>query len=112
MIINKKDIIRMNQEIGESGEISNENSLDYLFSIMKAEKSWLYELSYIARGILVDHIFRDGNKRTAFILIISYFEDKGLNYDKDIIYNFVYKISKNNIIDINKILRLIKNGIK
>ena len=111
-MINKKDVIRINQEVGENGEFSNESSLDFVFSIAKAEKSWLYELSYFVRNILTDHVFMDGNKRTAFILIITYFEDKGLGYDKDIIYKLVYKISKKNINNINKVMGMIKNAIK
>ena len=53
-MINKKDVIRINQEVGENGEFSNESSLDFVFSIAKAEKSWLYELSYFVRNILTD----------------------------------------------------------
>ncbi|MFC1697991.1 hypothetical protein ACFL1H_06635, partial [Nanoarchaeota archaeon] len=66
-MINKKDIIRINQEIGETGELSNESSLDFALHMIKHKKSWLYELSYLIRSILVDHVFKDGNKRTALV---------------------------------------------
>lgn len=110
-MFNKKDIIRLNQEIGLSGKLQNESSLDFALSIVKEKKSWLYELSYLVRGIIVDHVFEDGNKRTSLALIITYFDLKGLEYDREKVVKSVYQISKNSITDINKIMRIIKNGI-
>lgn len=110
MDISRKDIISLNMEIGESGEFQNESSLDFALSIIKHKKSWLYELSYLARSLLVDHAFRDGNKRTALALILAYFDDKGIECDKQKIANIVHRISKKNINDINKVARLIKSG--
>jgi len=109
--INKKDLIRINQEIGESGNFHNENTLDFALSIIKQKKSWLFELSYLVRSLLVDHVFRDGNKRTALILLTTYLEDRKLEYDKDRIIKVFWNISKKNVTDINKIMRLIKSII-
>ena len=109
--LNKKDLIGINQEVGSSGKFHNESSIDFALSIVKQKKSWLYELSYIARSLLVDHCFEDGNKRTAIIVIIAYFENNGLDYDKDKLIRVVWSISKKNISDINKMMRLIKNAI-
>lgn len=109
--INKKDIIRINQEIGENGSFSNESSLDFALSIIKRKKSWLYELSYLIRSLLVDHAFEDGNKRTAMIILVTYLKNKDLEYDKDKIIKVFWNISKKNITDINKIMRLIKGII-
>ena len=104
-VYNKKDIIGINQEVGESGDFNNESSLDFSLSIIKDKKSWLFELSYIIRCLLIDHAFRDGNKRTAFILSTLYFDESAVNYDKDKLVNLLHKIAKNNINDINKIIR-------
>ena len=49
-MLNKKDLIRINQEIGSNGKLHNEDILDYAISITKHNKSWLYELSYIVRS--------------------------------------------------------------
>jgi len=111
MLINKKDIIRINQEVGHNGLFSNESSLDFSLSIIKQKKDWLHELSCIVRSLLVDHSFQDGNKRTAAAVIITYFERKNLDYDKDRLIKIILQISKKNINDINKIMRLIKNVI-
>lgn len=111
MYINKKDVIRINQEIGATGELHNESSLDFTLSTLKQKKSWLYELSSLIRCILVDHIFIDGNKRTALALILTYIDYKNIECDKQKMVLIVYKIAKKNIKDTNKIMRLIKNGI-
>ena len=68
-MINKKDLIAINQEVGSNGKFHNEDSIDFALSIAKQNKSWLYELSYIVRSLLVDHCFEDGNKRTAIIVL-------------------------------------------
>ncbi|MBW2975325.1 Fic family protein [Candidatus Woesearchaeota archaeon] len=109
--VNKKDLIRINQEIGENGNFHNENTLDFALSLIKAKKSWLYELSYLVRSLLVDHVFEDGNKRTAMILTATYLKDKNIEYDKDRLIRLFWNISKKNITDINKIMRLIKSVI-
>ncbi len=111
MNLNKKDLISINVDIGETGELQNESSLEFALSIIKQNKSWLYELSYIVRSLLVDHAFRDGNKRTALALVLLYFEDKGVEYDRQKLVNIAYLISKKNARDINRIMRMIKNGI-
>ena len=111
MLINKKDIARINQEIGGNGQFQNESSLDFALSIIKQKKSWLYELSYLLRGLLVDHAFQDGNKRTALIIAITYLEDRDLEYDKESIIKIIWEISKKNVKDINKITRMIKSAI-
>ncbi len=110
MEINKKDMIAINIEVGESGNLGNESSLDFALHMIKHKKSWLYELSYLIRSLLVDHSFNDGNKRTALALILLYFDEKSIECDKQKMVKIVHDISKKNIKDINKIARLIKNG--
>lgn len=111
MLINKKDIIGINKDVGCNGVFSNESSLDFALSIVKQKKSWLFELSYLVRSLLVDHVFQDGNKRTAATVISSFLEEKNLDYDKESIIKIILQISKKNISDVNKIMRLIKNVI-
>ena len=109
--LTKKDLISINHEIGSNGKFHSEDSIDFALSIAKQNKSWLYELSYITRSLLVDHCFEDGNKRTAIIIIITYFENNNLDYDKDKLIKIVWSIAKKNTSDINKLMRLIKNAI-
>ncbi|MFH2028072.1 MAG: hypothetical protein ABIJ08_02965 [Nanoarchaeota archaeon] len=98
-------------EIGETGEFQNDSSLDYALSTIKHKKSWIMELSYILRSLLVDDAFRDGNKRTALMITLTYLENKEVKYDKEMVLRVLLEISKKNITDINKITRLIKRGI-
>lgn len=112
MLINKKDLIRVNQEIGASGKLTNESSLDYALSITKHRKSWLYALAHLVRSLLVDHVFEDGNKRTALALILSYFEEKGVRYDRNRMPLVIHKIAKRNINNVTRIMELIKGGIR
>lgn len=112
MLINKKDLIRINQEVGSNGRLVNESSLDYALNITKHRKSWLYELSYLVRSLLVDHVFEDGNKRTALALILVYFEEKHIRYDRNKVSFVVHKIAKKNINNVIRIMELIKSGIR
>jgi prophage maintenance system killer protein len=110
-MINLKDIIGINQEIGETGDLQNKSSLEFSIQLISRQrKSWLYELSYLIRSLLVDHSFVDGNKRTSFALILFYLDEKGIDYDKKRIIDVVYTIARKNVKDINAIARLIKNG--
>ena len=111
MNLNKKDLIAINQSVGSNGRFHNGDSIDFAFSIVKQNKSWLYELCYIVRSLLVDHCFEDGNKRTSIIVIMTYFENYDLDYDKDKLIKIVWNISRKNISDINKLMRMIKNAI-
>jgi len=110
--LTKKDIIAFNQQIGEAGKFSNESSLDFALSLAKTKKNWLYELSYIARCLLVDYIFQDGNKRTCFLVASYYFEEKGEEYDNVRLLSAVKKIAKNNVNSPPIIMRLLYNAVK
>ncbi len=109
--LTKKDLIRINQEIGEKGQFQNESSLEFALSQFKSKKNWLYELAYLVRSLLTDHAFEDGNKRTALALIILYFEEKRMAWDKERIVQNVHFLAKNHYKSIEKISRVIKNAL-
>lgn len=106
-----KDVISANQNIGEEGQLSNRSSLEFALSMMKLKKSWLYELSYLLRSLLVDHAFKDGNKRTALTITILYLEDHDVDFDENRLVKVIHEIAKQNYISIEKIMRTIKNAI-
>jgi len=106
-LLNKKDIVAFNQQIGENGTFNNESSLDFALSIAKTKKNWLYELSYLLRSLLVDHVFHDGNKRTALLVMIYYLEENNYQFDSDQALTTIKKIAKNNITNPLMIMRLI-----
>lgn len=106
-VYNLKDVVRLNQEAGESGELRSSSSLDFALKMTKQNKGWLMELSYIVRSILIDHPFIDGNKRTAYLLCVIYFEDNNKRFDKQRIMETMHLIAKKNINSVDKIGRLL-----
>ena len=74
--LTKKDIIALNQEF-EDGALHNETSLDFALSYAKRTENWTKALAWLVRAILTDHVFREGNKRTAALLIKAYAEYEG-----------------------------------
>ena len=107
----KKDIIAINMQFDE-GILTNESSLDYAVTISKRTNSWIKQLAHLIRSILLDHAFKDANKRTSAVLIGTYTEINGYNPDKEEINKIVLKITKKNIKNINEIERLIENAVK
>ena len=110
-IINKKDIIGYNQEF-DSGVLINEHSLDFAIAYARRTENWLRALAFLTRAILIDHVFEDGNKRTAGILIKSYAEFEGFDVYDGKLALLIKKILKNNITDIPELEEEIKNVIK
>lgn len=106
-ILTKKDVVAFNQEIGESGEFHNESSLDFALQAAKVKRNWVYEASYLLRSLLTDHVFRDGNKRTALLVAIYYIEENGQESDKEKLVQLMKYIAKNRITHPVKIARLL-----
>jgi prophage maintenance system killer protein len=109
-MFNEKDVIRLNKLFHE-GIIRNKSSLSFALSSIK-NKGSLEQLSYLVRAIIVDHVFEDGNKRTAAVLITAYFTEFEIGFDKEKVTKLVLNIASKNITDINKIKRMIKNVIR
>ena len=109
--LTKKDIIALNQQF-EDGSLHNEASLDFALGYAKKTENWTKALAFLVRAILIDHVFREGNKRTAAILIKSYTEYEGHKIYDDEILKSIKKILLKNITSIAEIEDMIKNGIK
>jgi prophage maintenance system killer protein len=110
-MLNKKDIISINKEF-ETGELINESSLEYAINISKRTNSWIKQLAHLIRALLIDHAFKEGNKRTTATILATYLELNNYKYNPDEINKLIINILKNNITDINKIERMIENVIK
>ena len=63
--------------------------------------------SYLIRSLFTDHVFRDGNKRTALLVFIYYIEENGKECDKEKLLRLMKRIAKNNITHLVKIARLL-----
>src|SRR3989344_9403305 len=108
--ITKKDIIAVNQKF-DKGQIVNGSSLEYAIYHANKTKSWIRACAALVRAVLIDHVFEEGNKRTAAAIIAGFFEEKNIAYNPEEVSRLVIKILKNNITNINNIEREIKNAI-
>ena len=107
-MIEIKEIIDINKKF-DKGDIVNQSSLDFAISYSKASKDWIKQLAYITRALIIDHVFKEGNKRTASALIMSILEKKKIAYDPRKVDEIIIEIIKKNVININKIRSLIKD---
>jgi prophage maintenance system killer protein len=109
-MFNESTIIEFNK-IFSNGKTRNKSSLEFALSATK-KKQFPEQLALISRAIIVDHVFEDGNKRTAAMVIMYYFTEYSIGFDKNKIARLVLDIAKKNIKDITKIKRMIKNAIR
>lgn len=107
----KKDVIEINK-IFDSGTLVNEESLDFAIEYAKDSEDWVKGVALVFRAILLDHVFEEGNKRTAALFLKSYAKLKGFETYNDVILRSVKDILLKNITDINKIKEMIKNCLK
>jgi prophage maintenance system killer protein len=110
-LLSKKDIIALNLEF-EDGALHNEESLDFALSYAKKTENWSKALAWIVRAILIDHVFEEGNKRTAALLIKSYAEYEGCGTYDDKVVKIIKEIILKNITGITRIEDMIKNVIQ
>lgn len=110
-MLTKKDIIALNQEF-DTGTVINEASLDFAISYAKRTTNWPKALAFLVRAILLDHVFEEGNKRTAALLVKYYAELKNCSTNDGDVAKLVQKIVLKNIVDIIKIEEMIKDAIR
>lgn len=108
--LSKKDIIAINQKFAE-GHFENESSLDYSLSLLKRNISWTKKLAHLIRSIIVDHAFTDGNKRSAYAVLLAYADLYSYKIEEKRAINIVKTIVLKNIKSIRKIERMIEDAI-
>ncbi len=106
MKITKKDVIAVNQMF-DKGIFHNEGSLDFALASIRNHQDWLEQASYLLRALLVDHVFQDGNKRTATNLLILICERQGMQFNPEEVSAFIIKLAQDNIHDIKEIKKRI-----
>lgn len=108
--ITKKDVLAINLKF-DKGTIINASSLDFALNQANESKSWLRACAVLVRSVLIDHVFEEGNKRTAAAIITGFFEEQELNYDPEKISKAIVKILMKNITSITKIEKVIIDAI-
>lgn len=110
-MLTRKDIIGINQQFG-NGKLHNSSSLDFVLSQTKRSPHWFRSMCLLTRALLIDHIFEDGNKRTAVAVIMMYLDMNNYDYNADTIAKIVLRLAKSNIKDVNTIGRLLNHAIE
>ncbi len=110
-VLTKKDIMALNEEFGHY-QFNNEHSLDFALGYAKHTENWTKALAFLVRAINLDHVFEDGNKRTAALLIKAYAEFEGYDVYKDKVVKLIRNIAVKRISSIKKIKDMIQNAIK
>jgi prophage maintenance system killer protein len=108
-MLSKKDIIEINKTF-HTGKLSNESSLDFALSHVYRSKNWLKTAAILSRAILIDHVFEDGNKRTAAGTIMTIMEMNKIAFSPAKIDNLVIDITKKNISKIRDVEKVIVRG--
>lgn len=109
--VSEKDIVAMNLLFDE-GHVVNRGSLEFAVSSANQEKSWLKSTAVLVRAILIDHIFEEGNKRTAAVLMMGAIGREGLSFDRDKVTKGIALLLKKNTTSIESIQKVIKDAIK
>ncbi len=108
-MLTRKDLLIINRQFS-SGQLINESSLDFVLKQTSRSPHWFKTMCLLTRTILLDHVFEDGNKRTAAAVIMAYLDMNSYSYNPDKVSQVVLRIAKKNIKDITKIGILIKNA--
>jgi len=105
-----KDAIAINEEFHD-GKVANKSSLEFALGYAKRTSNWTKALAYIVRAILIDHVFEDGNKRTAAAIILTEAYVQGFTVNKDKLARLVERVLRKNITNVQEIEELIKDVI-
>ncbi len=111
LMFKENDIIEINKEF-DSGVIVNKSSLDFAIKSTEITKDWVTQASYLVRAIALDHVFEEGNKRTALAVLLTYFEANKKAYDIYRVEKVIIDIITKNITSIENIRRMIKNAVR
>lgn len=110
LTLTKKDIIAINQKFAD-GYFENESSLDFALSLFKQNIAWTKQLAYLIRSVLIDHVFQDGNKRSAYALLLTCSELNKYKIEEKQATNIIKNLVLKNEKSITNIQRRIEDAI-
>jgi len=108
--ISLKDVVAVNQRF-DRGHVVNGGSLDFALGEANRSKSWLRACAVLVRAVLIDHVFEEGNKRTAAAIMMSFFEESSLSCDPDRVAKGIVRILERNITSLTEIEKVIADAI-
>lgn len=107
-MLSRKDVVEINKTF-HSGKIANNSSLEFAVQELQQSKNWLKACALLARAIIIDHIFEDGNKRTSAGVIAAIMEMNGIRFSPERLNKAILTIAKQNITSIREIEKVIAN---
>jgi prophage maintenance system killer protein len=110
-MLSEKDIVEINKDVS-NGRIVNKSSLDFAVKTSARSKNWLRSAALFTRAILIDHVFEDGNKRTAAAAVMLIMDMNKIVFDPEIVSKAIVKILKKNITGVREIERCIKDAVR
>lgn len=102
--INK--IVKLNKKHG--GNLINKSNLDFAVEKANNEKNIYKRNAHIIRGIIVNHPFLDGNKRTTTEIVLEDFKRNKYKCDKRKFEKGILNIAKQNEGNLNKISKRLR----
>lgn len=110
-MISIEDIVKINKDLtGKDHRVINESSLKFALSASKKTKDWVTQLAYLLRAIVVDHVFEEGNKRTAALIFLGFCKMLDRRYDLYKVERIVGNMALGKVKDIEKIREMIKDA--
>lgn len=110
MELTKKDMIAINQQFSD-GYFENESSLDFALEQQKHNIAWSKKAAHMIRAVLIDHVFSDGNKRTACFILIYLTELNGYKIEQKSSLGIIKRSVLKNVTSIRKIQYMIENAV-
>ena len=92
-MLSEKDLITINTQFS-SGAVRNKSSLQFALAQTYRSKYWFKSMCLLARAITIDHIFEDGNKRTAAVVIMACLDMNRYDYNPDKVAEVVLPTSQ------------------
>jgi hypothetical protein len=111
MMLSEKDIISLNEEYA-NGHLINPGSLHYAHAIATKTRNWTRSCAHLARALLIDHAFENGNKRTALAIVIIEAYNNGHDINSRKLGQAFLRITKKNNPTINTIDEAIHDAIQ
>ncbi len=75
--LNLEEIVEMNKAVGATGALVNKGNLEFVLASIKDSKNIVRCAAAILHGIITLHAFLDGNKRTAFMAMVTFLRING-----------------------------------
>lgn len=94
--VNKVDVIEYNKSINESDWWCKDELLDSCFSSYYYYDNELEQISSIFRGLAKNHVFSNGNKRTAAAVLTIFLLQNGYEIDENDLISLTEEVVNNN----------------